>query len=29
VLDFQTPNEVFQQLIASASTIGEGVALQH
>jgi len=29
ILDFQTPNEVFQQLIASANATGDGVALQH
>jgi IS30 family transposase len=28
ILDFQTPNEVFQQLIASANATGDGVALQ-
>ncbi len=28
VLDFQTPNQVFQQLIASASAIADSVALQ-
>jgi IS30 family transposase len=28
VLDFQTPNEVVQQLIASASAIADSVALQ-
>ncbi len=29
VLDFQTPNEVFQKLVASASATAEGVALQN
>jgi IS30 family transposase len=28
VLDFQTPNEVFQQLVASAGAIADSVALQ-
>ena len=29
ILDFQTPNEVFQQMIDNASATGDAVALQH